>query len=154
VAFIIAAIVAPAGDCSIAMTRDCFEAGADFLVLRSLACCEGFAAGAGIVDDAESGFFVDCDIEILRSVQGGVAPHHRSPASAMEPAGQDPGASQRPGTDQSTALFEEECQSFLDNFIARFGQVSASDDPRPTAVEVNNVPISFKKSAVVTADRC
>jgi hypothetical protein len=36
------------------------------------------------------------DIEILRSVQGGVAPHHRSPASAMKPAGQDPRARQSP----------------------------------------------------------
>lgn len=103
------------------MTRDCFELEASFLVLRSLAArCEGFVAGAGIADDAESCFFLDSDIEILRSVQGGVAPHHRSPASAMEPAGQDPGACQRPGTDQSTALFEEEGQSFLDNFIAGF----------------------------------
>ncbi len=104
------------------MTRDCFEPEASFLVLRSLAArCEGFAAGAGIADDAESCFFIDRDIEILRSVQGGVAPHHRSPASAIEPAGQDPGACQRPGTDRSTALFEEEGQSFLDNFIACLG---------------------------------
>jgi hypothetical protein len=104
------------------MRRDCFEPGAGFLVLRSLACCEGFAAGAGIVDDAESRFFVDCDIEILRSVHGGVAPHHRSPASAMEPAGQDPRARQEPGTEQSTALFAGNCQSFLDNLIAGLGQ--------------------------------
>jgi hypothetical protein len=37
-------------------------------------------------------FFADFDIEILHSVDGGVAPHHRSPTSAMEPAGQDLGA--------------------------------------------------------------
>jgi hypothetical protein len=120
VAFIIAAIVAPVGDCSIAMTRDCFEPGAGFLVLRSLGCCEGFEAGADVADAAESRFFVDCDIEIW--FQGGVAPHHRSPTSAMEPAGQDPRARLEPGTEQSTALFTGNCQSFLDNLIAGFGQ--------------------------------
>ena len=39
----------------------------------------------GVGDD----FFATFDMEILRSVDGGVAPHHRSPASATEPAGQD-----------------------------------------------------------------
>jgi hypothetical protein len=34
--------------------------------------------------------------EILRSVDSGVAPHHRSPASATEPAGQDLWASSLP----------------------------------------------------------
>jgi hypothetical protein len=84
------------------------------------ACCEGFAAGTGSTDNVESRFFVDCDIEILRSVHGGVAPHHRSPATAIEPAGQDPRAPQEPRIAQSTALFEEKCQSFLDNDIAGF----------------------------------
>jgi hypothetical protein len=36
------------------------------------------------------------DIDILRSIQGGVAPNHRSPASAMKPAGQDPRPRQSP----------------------------------------------------------
>jgi hypothetical protein len=27
--------------------------------------------------------------EILRSVDGGIAPHHRSPIAAMKPVGQD-----------------------------------------------------------------
>jgi hypothetical protein len=34
--------------------------------------------------------------EIPRSVDSGVAPHHRSPASATEPAGQDLWASSLP----------------------------------------------------------
>ena len=73
------------------MTRDCFEPGLGFFVLRLLATrCEGFAAGIGSADNTERRFFMDFDIEILRSVQGGVAPHHRSPASAIKPAGQDP----------------------------------------------------------------
>ena len=67
----IAVMVAPAGDCSIVMTRDCFETEADFLVLISPAvCCEGFAAGAGVADDLVGRFFADFDIEILRSVHG------------------------------------------------------------------------------------
>jgi hypothetical protein len=92
VAFIIAAMVAPFGDRSIVMTRDCFEPGSVFLIfVTATVCCEGFATAAtGAVDDAGVGrFFADFDIEILRSAHGGVAPHHRSPASAMEPAGQD-----------------------------------------------------------------
>jgi hypothetical protein len=32
------------------------------------------------------------DIEILRSVDDGITPHHRSPTSASKPAGQDLGA--------------------------------------------------------------
>jgi hypothetical protein len=42
-----------------------------------------------VADDATVRFFADFDIEIIHSVQGGIAPHHRSPTSAMKPAGQD-----------------------------------------------------------------
>jgi hypothetical protein len=112
------------------MTRDCFELEASFLVLRSLAArCEGFVAVAAIADDKESCFFVDRDIGILHSVQGGVAPHHRSPASAMEPAGLDLWALDAPAIGNSTALVAAKCQSYLDNFIARFAQVSSPDEP-------------------------
>src|SRR5262245_61763762 len=38
--------------------------------------------------------------EILRSVDSGVGPHHRSPASATEPAGQDLWASSLPSERQ------------------------------------------------------
>lgn len=46
----------------------------------------------------------------------------------MRPAGQDPGA---PGArnGHSTALFADECQSFLDTVMAGFGQIGARDDP-------------------------
>ena len=67
--------------------------------------------------------FADFDIEILRSVDGGVAPHHRSPISAIKPAGQDLGAPLAPGIDDSTAPIAAECQSFLDNVIAGFGDI-------------------------------
>jgi hypothetical protein len=84
-----AAIVAPAGDCSMVMTRNCFEPGLAFLPLASTAFgCEGFAATAAALDPADR-FLADFDMEILRSVDSGVAPHHRSPAQAMQPAGQD-----------------------------------------------------------------
>jgi hypothetical protein len=84
VAFIIVAIVAPVGDWSMAMTRDCFEPAS-----ASFVCCDGFAAPT--VDGPVAGqrLFADFDIEILRSAHGGVPPHHRSPTSALAPAGQD-----------------------------------------------------------------
>jgi hypothetical protein len=97
VTFIIAAIVVPEGDCSIAMTRDCFELGVAFLVFGMSAVGRaGFAVGTDAADDAAGCRFADFDIEILRSVQGGVVPHHRSPITAMKPAGQDLWARKRP----------------------------------------------------------
>jgi hypothetical protein len=90
VAFIIAAIVVPVGNWSIAITRDCFEPEST-LGLFTLPVVDGagFAAGTGVVDDTTGRFFADFDIETLHSVQGGVTPHHRSPISANKPAGQD-----------------------------------------------------------------
>ena len=89
VAFIIASIVAPVGDCSKAMTRDCFEPRSALLGSGSPAPCrDDFVVGTAAGADAIGRFFAGFDIEILRSVRG-VAPHHRSPTSAMEPAGQD-----------------------------------------------------------------
>src|SRR5262249_28132479 len=58
-------------------------------------------------------------------VDGGVTPHHQSPTSAMEPAGQDLGSALALGTDDSTAPIAAECQSFLDNVIAQFDGVPA-----------------------------
>jgi hypothetical protein len=90
VAFITAAIVAPAGDCSIAITRDCFEAELTFSGLASPAVgLDGFADGADDTDFEGDRVFADFDTEILRSVDDGLGPHHRSPTSAIKPAGQD-----------------------------------------------------------------
>src|SRR5271168_2897006 len=87
VAFIIAVIVAPVGARSMAMTRDCFE---PVLILGLRATCwEGLIIGTGVTDGAAGRFLADFDIEILHSAHCGVAPHHRSPTSAIEPAGQD-----------------------------------------------------------------
>src|SRR4029450_4551038 len=69
---IIEAIVAPAGDCSIAITRDCFEAGSIELLLGSTTdCCEDFEADTAVAAAADD-FFADFDIEILRSVNDGL----------------------------------------------------------------------------------
>src|SRR5256885_3676476 len=67
VAFIIAIIVAPAGDWSIAMTRDCFELGSAFAALAaSTLPRERFAAGPADFLGSDACFLADLDIEILR----------------------------------------------------------------------------------------
>ena len=69
-----AAIVAPIGDCSIAMTRACFERALVLVVFGSSADCKaGFAAFTDNGDFAGDGFLTDFDIEILYSVDDGVA---------------------------------------------------------------------------------
>jgi hypothetical protein len=88
VTFIIAAIVDPEDDRNIAMTRDCFEFRATFLILGSPAV-DRFEGGTDPADGAAGRCFADFDIKIPRSVHGGVAPHHRSPIAAIKPAGQD-----------------------------------------------------------------
>ena len=75
-----AAIVAPVGDCSIAMMRACFERASALWVLDfSTDCGKGFAAltdnGVLAGDDfASDGFLADFDIEILHSARNGAAP--------------------------------------------------------------------------------
>jgi hypothetical protein len=109
VAFIIAAIVAPVGECSMAITRDCFEPAA-----ASFVCCDGFAAAMLEIAVAGERFLADFDIEILRSVMAALPPHHRNPAGAQRPAGQDlTSASLAPGMTTSTAPIGFDCQSFL-----------------------------------------
>jgi hypothetical protein len=116
-----AAIVAPVGDCSIAMTRACFERASVLLVFGSLTdCWEGFAVLTDNGDFADDGFFADLDIEILHSIHDGVAPHHRSPASATKPAGRDLGAPLAPQSDDSGAPIAAECQSFLQTTMTQF----------------------------------
>jgi hypothetical protein len=48
--------------------------------------------------------------------------HHRSPTSAIEPAGQDPEARLSPGIECSTAPIAQKSQFFLDNVIAGLSQ--------------------------------
>src|SRR4051812_19480635 len=63
VTFIIASIVAPVGDCSIEMTRNCFEPVSAFSVLGSPAGCgESFAPAIRTVDDADDCFFASFGI--------------------------------------------------------------------------------------------
>src|SRR5215471_8481848 len=98
VAFIIAAIVVPAGDCSMAMTRDCFEPGwalcgrggtlpAARALRQSFPCVLAELIASSKILTSRSSVSVD----------GGVAPHHQSPTSAMQSAGQDLGARMRSG---------------------------------------------------------
>src|SRR5262245_45184308 len=106
-----AAIVAPAGDCSMAMTRDCFESASALSVRLGLGigCGDGVAVVASICAGRVDRFLADLDIEILRSVRG-VAPHHRSPTSASKPAGQDLGTPSASGLADTTAPNAAECQ--------------------------------------------
>ena len=79
-----AAMVAPSGDRSIAMIRDCF--------VRWFFSGVGAAWAADFADclfsdDAADRLLEKFDIEILFGVKR-QAPHHRSPTSALRPAGQ------------------------------------------------------------------
>src|SRR5262249_53210433 len=71
------------GDCSMAMTRDCFEPGSAFLPLGSMGPCCGALAAPPAADGVAERFRTDFDIKILRSVKAASTPHHRSPISAM-----------------------------------------------------------------------
>src|SRR6516225_5710412 len=114
VAFIIASIVAPAGDRSIATTCDCLECDSACLGLRP--CCVVFVAAMAEVATRVR-FLADFDTWILHSVGGGLPPHYRSPTSALEPAGQDLSAPWAPGIDRSTARIAADCQSFLQSTL-------------------------------------
>jgi hypothetical protein len=118
-------MVAPEGDRSIVMTRDCFEPGSGFLPSGSSMVWDvGFVTGARI--RAELGdFLVDFAIEILPSVGSGVSPHHRSPTSANGRRGWISGSTPASGIDDSTAPVAAECQSFLDNVVAGFGPTAS-----------------------------
>jgi hypothetical protein len=93
-----------------------------FLPLGSTVPCCGAFAAAPAASGAPERFLTDFDIKILRSVKAASIPHHRSPTSAIKPAGQDLGAPSAPGIDDTTAPIAAECQSFLDNVIAQCGR--------------------------------
>src|SRR6266702_6287520 len=72
VAFIIASIVAPAGDFSIAITPACLEPGSLFGRFALLTAKRaGLATATAVADGAPARFFADFDMRILRSVGGG-----------------------------------------------------------------------------------
>src|SRR4029434_6356393 len=68
VAFIIAAIVAPAGEYSIELTRDCLLLGAALFSRGGFAIAsgDGFAAVVSVCAGRGGRFFADFNIEILR----------------------------------------------------------------------------------------
>src|SRR5262249_61835642 len=77
------------------------------LVYCALAGCASFKFLDGFA-------LVACHGGILSSLNDGiVCRHHRSPALAMKPAGQDPGSATALGTMHSTALLGEELHSEL-----------------------------------------
>jgi hypothetical protein len=57
------------------------------------------------------------------SVDGGVAPHHRSQHLGHAADGAGSRSAHALGIDDSTAPIAAECQSFLDNVIAQFDGV-------------------------------
>src|SRR3982074_264366 len=103
------------------MTRACFEFPPFVFFGSVMGSRGGFAVVARAADLGER-LFADFGIGILHSVYGGVAPHHRSPATANQPAGQDSWALMTRGLDDSTAPMATECQFFLDNVVAQFGR--------------------------------
>ncbi len=72
--------------------------------------------------------------------------HHRSPAVAMKPAGQDPESVDCAQGPHSNALLAAEIQSFLDHLIAGFRQSRASNDARvrPRTWEVRPAGINLR----------
>src|ERR1041385_402719 len=88
VAFIIAAIVAPVGDWSMATTQACFEPAPNDLDVLTAVALDGFEAFARLCADFGRRFFADFGIE--NSVRlSGVAPHRRSPTTATCRRGRD-----------------------------------------------------------------
>ena len=113
VAFAIAAIVAPVGDCSIASIRDCFELRLGRLVsgAGAICCCGFFAPALDLVIDR---LFVDFDIEILPFGSGRARAAPPKPHYSDEAGGAgSQSAFQALGIGASTAPIILESQSFL-----------------------------------------
>src|SRR5215467_14367691 len=145
VAFIIASIVAPAGDLSIPRTRACLEPGSlvgHFALLA--ANCAGLAMTTGVADRATARFFfADFDIEILRSGGGG----HR--AATTE-------APRRPkGAGGGTVFFGGEAQDLPSRLImlavlrSVLTSETISSSPRATSMAFRVLPDPEQSSAAV-----
>jgi hypothetical protein len=86
----------------------------------TVACLVAFAARPA-ADDAAERFFLDFDIEILRSVE---AASRRTTEAPPRPSGRRGGiplSGSAPGIDNTTAPIAAESQSFLDHVIAQYG---------------------------------
>src|SRR5215813_4178321 len=98
-------------------------------------------AGIGAIeqmlrDDAQMISSQPLTFEILRSVDSGVAPHHRSPASATEPAGQDLWASSLPERATVPLQSQANASPFLIMFLLSSGTfereiIEVAADPTP-----------------------
>jgi hypothetical protein len=87
----------------------------------AIASGDGFAAVVSVRAGRGDRFFADFDTR--SSFDGGVAPHRRSPTSAMEPAGQDLGARMRSGLTTVPLQSQPNASPFLDNVITQFDSV-------------------------------
>jgi hypothetical protein len=96
-----AAIVAPAGDRSMEMIRTFLDSAAALFVEVGPVTFGG-AVGFNVTADFRNFGFIrwlfGLGMEILRLVDNGLAPHHRSPTLANKPAGQDLRAKPSPRT--------------------------------------------------------
>src|SRR6516165_3192952 len=126
-----AATVVPVGDCSIAMTRACFEPALALLVLGSSANCrEGFTALADNGDFAGDGFLADFDIEILDSVSRRRRAAPPKPRIGDKAGGAGSRSALAPKSDDSTAPIAVECQSFLQAVTTQFSDLQSRDIAR------------------------
>jgi hypothetical protein len=141
VAFITAAIVVPVGERNISTTCACFELfpSSSFRPLNaavfgdndSWATAGFFAAAlcersfAGLAVRLLAGF----DIGILYRFLTPIAATTEAPPRPSGRRGRIPERAMSPGTDHTTALLADECQSFLDNLIAGLGQMRSWNDP-------------------------
>src|ERR1700692_910715 len=104
------------------MTRDCFERVSGLLALGSAVCGAAFAAATGAGQDIAGRFLADLVMEIPRAVRGAPRPPEAPPRRSSR-RGRISKRPWRPETDDSTAPIGADCQSFLDNVVARFGDV-------------------------------
>src|SRR6516162_1939382 len=145
VAFMMAATVVPVGDCSIAMTRACFEPALALLVLGSSANCrEGFTALADNGDFAGDGFLADFDIEILDSVSRRRRAAPPKPRIGDKAGGAGSRSALAPKSDDSTAPIAVECQSFLRAVTTQFGDLQSRDIARHGQVRIALLPLARK----------
>jgi hypothetical protein len=122
VTLIIVAIVAPVGDRSMETRRSCLDSDRAFfaeVISVTFGRAVAFSATSAFCDFGAFRWSFGFGMEILRSVDSGVAPHHRSPTSANKPAGRDLGGLYKALNSRSTAPIAAEGQSFLDNLIAQ-----------------------------------
>ena len=134
VTFMTAAIVVPADDCSIAMTRDCFvlRSPPSLLTFALVFDCDGDLDATGRADLAReeevltARFLAGFDIGIIHSGNRGLSPPPPKPRLGHKASGAGSQHALCAGNGNSTALFAKQCESCLSNLIAAFRRASPS----------------------------